>query len=396
MDGIALTNGTIWPGDGTQRKGTVIVSHGRIAAMDDGPYQGDLPTEDLNGRYLSPGLIDLMVCGAFGCTLAEGDPNRLLGEYLKLGVTSCQACAGCLPWETIAKIAEKVRQVQTNERAGTASLLGAYWEGPFQHPALTGGSLSEYSKPAHQQNVTRLLDLARDVTRMVNVSPGTEGDLEGIRALRKAGIIVSMAHADSTAEHIGECLAAGTSILGHVWNNNQGKLAEPGVQSPTIDHLGLIDDRVRFVHLVCDGTHVHPVLVRLVHRCKGTDRICIVTDSLPGAGQPDGEFTWSDGRTFHKRGGVGRTATGQLAGSALLLPDHLRNFVRFTGVPIQEAIRTVTLNPAVSLGIDADIGLVAPGRRADLALWDEKLRLQAVWKNGKKVEPISERAEVQL
>ena len=57
------------------------------------------------------------------------------------------------------------------------------------------------------------LELAGDVTLMVNVSPGAESDREGIRLLREAGIIVSMAHADSNAGHIEECLAAGTTIL---------------------------------------------------------------------------------------------------------------------------------------------------------------------------------------
>ena len=35
-----------------------------------------------------------------------------------------------------------------------------------------------------------------------------------------------------------------------------------------------------------------------------------------------------------------------LTGSALLLPDHLRNFVKFTGLSPHRAIQAVTFNPA--------------------------------------------------
>ena len=396
MSSYALSNCTLWPGDGSERAGHVVIAGDRITCVGDGPYRGGLPVEDLNGSCLTPGLIDVMLCSAFGTTFFRGDPDRLLSEYIKLGVTSCQMCVGCQPWQTIEAIAQTVQSCRDRESDEAATLLGAYWEGPFQHPERTGVSLSEYSLPPNRENIEKLLAIAGDVTHMVNVSPGAECDLEGIRTLREAGITVSMAHADSDAAHIEACLEAGTSVLGHVWNNNMGKLAEPGVQCPTIDHVGLTDDRVRFVHLICDGTHVHPVILRLVRRCKGTDRICVVTDALLGAGEPDGDYRWDDGRTFTKANQVHRTAEGGLAGSGLLLPDHLRNFSRFTGVPLPEAIRTVTLNPAACLGMDGEIGLLAVGRKADLALWSDRFELQGVWKNGTRLETISSMAEIRL
>ena len=396
MSSYALSNCTLWPGDGSERVGHVVIDGDRIKSVGDGPYRGELPVEDLQGTFLSPGLIDIMLCGGFGTSFFLGDPDRMLSEYIKLGVTSCQMCAGCQPWDTLEKIADVVRSSRARARDDSATLLGAYWEGPFQHPDLTGASLREYSLPPTRENVEKLLAIARDVTYMVNVSPGTECDQEGIRTLREAGITVAMAHADSHAEAIEDCLEAGTSVLGHVWNNNMGKLAEPGVQCPTIDHVGLTDDRVRFVHLICDGTHVHPVIMRLVQRCKGTERICVVTDALTGAGEPDGEYEWTDGRIFTKANQVHRTAEGNLAGSGLLLPDHLRNFSRFTGVPLHKAIRTVTLNPASCLGIDGEIGLLAEGRKADLSLWNDRFELQGVWKNGTRLATISRVAEIRL
>ena len=44
--------------------------------------------------------------------------------------------------------------------------------------------------------------------------------------------------------------------------------------------------------------------------------------------------------------------------------------VRYGGVPHEEALKFVTLNPAKQLGIDAWVGSVEVGKQADLALWN--------------------------
>jgi N-acetylgalactosamine-6-phosphate deacetylase len=139
---------------------------------------------------------------------------------------------------------------------------------------------------------------------------------------------------------------------------------------------------------------VHPVLVRLTLRCRGIETICLVTDAVPRAGCPDGEYIWDDGRRFYKEGGVGRTDKGWLTGSALLLPDMLRNFVKFTGLAPEVAVRAVTFNPAASLGLDGKIGLIAPGRRADLVAWDKAIQVRRVWREGEEIEELSDVAEI--
>ena len=76
--------------------------------------------------------------------------------------------------------------------------------------------------------------------------------------------------------------------------------------------------------------------------------------------------------------------------------NALRNFVKFTSTPPREAIRTVTYNPAVSLGLDGQMGLLAPGRSADLLAWDDRLTVSRIWRAGQEVDSVSQFAEVQL
>jgi N-acetylglucosamine-6-phosphate deacetylase len=61
-----------------------------------------------------------------------------------------------------------------------------------------------------------------------------------------------------------------------------------------------------------------------------------------------------------------------------------------------DAIRTVTSNPAESLNLQNRLGLLAPGRMADLVAWDAQLRVRRVWKSGQEVSPLSNIAEVRI
>ena len=122
----------------------------------------------------------------------------------------------------------------------------------------------------------------------------------------------------------------------------------------------------------------------------------MVTDAMNRAGMEDGPFTFDEGMNAFKADGVGRLEDGGLAGSAMLLPDHFRNFVKFTGVEPHEAIRTVSLNPAAAMGLHDEIGMLAEGRVADFVAWDEKLMIKRVWHNGQELDAVSDYSEVKL
>ena len=392
-----LDNADLWIGDGNSQNGHVVLKGGRIAGVGKGRYRGELPVTDLGGAPLSPGLIDLMGLGGFDLSICRDDQLDIARHYLRLGVTSIQMCFGTLPWDAMNQVAENTRRAQTYRGTDAARVIGLYPEGPFQQPDLTGGSARRYALPPTRQNVQRILDELGSAVTMINVSPSTEGDVEAVAAFREAGRVVTMAHSNAPADRVRACVEAGPPVLGHAWDNNSGLPGDSGVQQPTLEHVALTDERVRSLHLISDGTHVHPILIRMMLRCRGIQSICLVTDCNQKSGCEDGPFLWDDGREFYKKRGVCRVKeTDGLAGSATLLPDDWRNFVRFSGLEPRAAIRAVTYNPAASLGLDDDIGLIAPGRAADLVTWDGDLKVRRVWRAGAEVEHVSDFAEVSM
>lgn len=391
---FVVDNATLWPGDGREFVGHLVVRDGRIEQVENGAYQGSLASIDCGGLALSPGLIDLMVLGGFDLSILRDDPVAIAREYLRLGVTACQFCVGTLPPDLLEKVIDNVRHACRSQVRLSADIVGVYLEGPFQKPELTGASMREHAMPPSAQNVQSIIELG-DIVTMVNVAPCLPDAATAVRALRAAGKIVSMAHSDADENAVLRCLDAGATVLGHIWDNNSGRIGDSGVQQPTLEHVALTDERVRYLHLICDGTHVAPTLIRLTLRCRGVEAVCLVTDAVIRAGRSDGPYLNDDGRRFTKANGVGRTDTGWLAGSALLLPDHFRRFVQISGLSPAQAIRTVTLNPAAGLGLDTRMGLLAPGRQADIVAWDPKtVDVRRVWKSGVELEDVSDFREV--
>jgi N-acetylglucosamine-6-phosphate deacetylase len=381
---FVLDHASLWIGDGRRLDGHVVVRDGLVERVERGRFRGPGDVTDMDGAALSPGLIDIMVNGAFGQSVIDGDMTLLGREYLKLGVTSCQMCTGTRPWEVLARSIDNCSRAASYDGPDTTRVTGVYMEGPFLNSP--GAHLPEHLKTPSPDHVRYVLDHFDRDMRMINVSPGIDHAVEAIGALRAAGKIVTMAHSDASAADVNACIDAGTSQLGHAWDNNDGRNTEAGSPQPTLEHVALLDPRVRFVHLIADGVHVHPVMVNLTVKCRGLESICVVSDALPCTGIREHETTYDDGRRVFRRDGAWRVGeTGGLMGTALLLPDHFRNFVRMSGAAPHEAVRTVTGNPAAALGLDDRIGLLAPGRSADFAVWDDQLQIVRVWRAGVEV-----------
>jgi N-acetylglucosamine-6-phosphate deacetylase len=144
---------------------------------------------------------------------------------------------------------------------------------------------------------------------------------------------------------------------------------EPGI-------LGVVltDDSL-FAELICDGIHNTAEIVRLWWKAKGPERAILVTDAMSAAGMPDGEYRLGG---FAVQVANGRaTANGVLAGSVLTLDRAVANFVRFTGAPLELALRLVTANPAAMTGLGDQVGSVAVGQPANLVAVDAAGKLVA-------------------
>ncbi|TRM69116.1 carbohydrate esterase family 9 protein [Schizophyllum amplum] len=142
-----------------------------------------------------------------------------------------------------------------------------------------------------------------------------------------------------------------------------------------------------FYELIVDGIHSHPNSVRLAYTAYPEGCI-LITDAMKilDPSLKDGVHEWRDGQKFVKEGDkLYLEGTDTLAGSVVTLDKCVRNFVRFTGCSLGDAIKCATYNPAKCLGIENRKGTLRPGADADFVVLDRLGNVLHTWVGGKQV-----------
>ena len=142
-----------------------------------------------------------------------------------------------------------------------------------------------------------------------------------------------------------------------------------------------LDDPASFCGIIVDGLHVDPVVLRLALRCKSPDRFMLVSDAMPNAGSDLTEFMLA-GRKIVVRDGKLLDEDGTLAGACLTMAEAVSNSVKLLGVDLAQAVRMASASPAAFLGLERELGRIAPGYRANLVIMDESFRVIDTWIDG--------------
>jgi N-acetylglucosamine-6-phosphate deacetylase len=330
---------------------------------------------DLEGNLLLPGFIDTQVNGGGG-VLFNDDPSveaiRAIGNaHRRFGTT------GFLPTlisDDLDVVARAVAAVKQAIDARVPGVLGIHIEGPFLNVERKGVHDPAKLRGLDDSAVGLLTSLKNGKTLVTLAPEVTTSDI--IRRLSAAGVKVSAGHTNATYEQIALALQNGLSGFTHLFNAmSQLTGREPGVVGAALDHAE------SWCGLIVDGHHVAPVVMRLALRCKRRDRFMIVTDGMPSIGTTDTSFDLQ-GRSISVKDGLLLDEMGRLAGSHTDMAQAVRNAVEMLAINLPEAIHMATRNPATFLGLEAELGRIAAGYRANLVLADESLRVIDTWVDG--------------
>ena len=329
---------------------------------------------DAQGCYIIPGLIDIHTHGAMNEDASDGKPDGLLKMaryYAAGGVTSWCPTTMTLKEPVLTRAMEAVRDYA--RPADGARVAGVHLEGPFLSLKKCGAQNPDNLHAPDADMFHRLNEASGGLVRLVTVAPEEPGAIPFIREVSKTAT-VSLGHTTADYDTAMAAYQAGASHATHLFNampplNHR----EPGV-------VAAASDAGATVELITDGFHIHPAIVRLVHRLFG-EKLVLISDSLRCAGMPDGDYELG-GLPITLTEGVARLRNSStLAGSSIHLMDGLRRAVSF-GVPLEAAVTAATLAPARAIHQDHRIGSLAPGKAADFVLLDEDLQIRSVYIDG--------------
>ncbi len=328
----------------------------------------------MKGGLLAPGFIDVQVNGGGGALLNH-EPSadvvrRIAASHRRFGTT------GLLP--TVITDAPEVtgaaiEAVRLARRDTPSSVLGIHIEGPFLDLARKGAHDPGFIRPMTAEDVT-LLAQADCGHVMLTVAPNRVPP-DMIRALARAGILVSLGHAESSFAEACAALEAGASSFTHLFNAmSQLTGREPGMVGAALT------DTLSFIGVIADGFHVHDAALKLAFAAAPSRRFMLVSDAMPpAAGGPD-EFALQ-GRSVRRVAGRLQLADGTLAGSNLTMDEALRHCVARLGVELGTALQMASRNPARFLG-RGDLGVIESGALASLVHLDDNLQVLESWVEG--------------
>ncbi len=325
---------------------------------------------DASGLWVVPGFIDVHVHGGDGFDAMDATTEALQGMgrfFARHGVTAYYATTTSASADSILAAIETV--MTTPQPHDGARHLGVHVEGPYLNPAHCGAQQVSDMRDPDPEEYGNWLESG--VVRLVTVAPERPGVLEFIKEGVREGVEFAVGHSGATYAQMLEAANYGLRQATHTYNGMLGlHHREPGT-------LGAImtDDRI-YGQLICDGIHVHPAMVKLLIRAKGTGRTILITDSIRAAGLPDGEYDIGDGQIATVRNGVVRIPSGSLAGSTLTMDAAVRNAIAFTGMSLQEVLPMATAVPAEAMGLKGKKGTLTVGADADLVLLDSDLRVR--------------------
>lgn len=345
---------------------------------------------DNQDRLVVPGFIDVHIHGAAGHDLMEatGEAVSAVAAYLaRHGTTSFVATTVTASLDrTLRAVRDLGEIIRTSEGAhgaidklAGAQPLGIHLEGPFLNVKKRGAHPASQIRKPSTEMLERILDAANGAACMLTLAPELDGALEVLEFARRRGLRVGIGHSNATFEEAERAVVAGATYAVHVYNSMRNfHHRDAGILGAV-----LTDDRVT-AELICDGMHVEPPAIRLLVKSKGLERVVLASDSLSGAGMPDGNYRLGN-FTVHMAGGVSRTAEGNLAGSALTLDAALRNLASFTGISYKQCLPCATLNPARIVGMEKQKGVISPGADADLAVLDQNHFVTQTYVRGRPV-----------
>jgi len=356
-------------------EGSKIVAVGRqdhIAVPDDARLI------DVGDRIVAPGFIDIHHHGAMGVYAAEGvGAIRKIAQYLvKSGTTGWLPTVASVPG---IDVFEGIKAIVASSKNGTggADLIGIHMEGPYLAPKRIAGH-DELDVALEGPTVTgfrRYLEATEGTLKLMGIAPELEGALDVIREMRRVGVVPAVAHTKGTYEHFMKAVEAGARHVTHTYNVMTGfHHRKPGVVGGA-----LTCDQVT-AEVIADGYHVSPVAMDVLVRCKGVDKLAVITDNVPLSGLPDGKYEMF-GRKIIKENGISRLAgttpdqDNTMAGSEWPMNHNVHNLIDLVGVSLRDAVRMGTLTPATIIAVDDQKGSIEPGKDADLVVVDEQVRV---------------------
>ena len=396
---IVLTGADLVLPDRILPAGTITIDDGHITAIKTESQVAPSSPFAFHGHTIVPGFIDVHVHGVSGAdTLGDADAVAQIAAMLpQFGVTAfCPTTIACAP-ARLRRVLEQVRACRERPPSNAARVLPAHLESNFINPDYCGAQplacLRQPLKagaprpPGDRRrgedfsalDIEDVIDAHVPDIAIVTLAPEIEGGMDLLARLVERGIRVSLGHSGATCDEGLAAIAAGARQATHLFN----RMPPLHHRSPGLAGAVLQSDDVA-AELICDGTHVHPALIRMVAAAKKPSKVMAISDGTAASALPVGAAARLGDRAIFAGPDCAHLEDGTMAGSILTMDEVFRRLTGQMGfTPVDAAVMCAT-TPARELGM-VGYGVLAEGAVADLTVLDRAGQVAQTYVGGRLV-----------
>ena len=330
------------------------------------------------GGYLIPGLIDVHTHGRCGMDIMDADAatlSKLSLSYAKTGVTTLYPTIMTAPMEKLMKAVGEIKKAKT-----VADFAGIHIEGPYISAKKPGCHDTSVIRKPDYEELEKFFTMILPMRTHLTIAP--EEDVDNVigkltERFKKCGGTVGIGHSNATYAQCAAAIENGARSFTHTFN----AMSPIGHREPGVAGAALATDA--YAEFICDGIHVCPEVISIAYHAKRSqgDKFVLITDSIPPAGLPNGDYVMN-GIEFTLKDGKAATKEDTIVGSALDLFTAVKNLAKFADIPFEEALIAATKAPAEMVGLYESRGSLTVGKRADMVLCDKNMKIRSVFIEG--------------
>lgn len=380
---IIIKNGKVIFPDRIEENKTLVIENGKLVSLIDGetPNMSEVyKVIDAKGNYISSGFIDIHTHGGGGHDFMDGTVEAYLGAaemHAKHGTTALLPTTLTSTFEELLKTFKTYKEANNQNKKG-AKFLGLHLEGPYFAYNQRGAQDPKYLRNPEPEEYNKIMASSDDIVRW-SLAPELPGALEFAKVLAEKNILTAVAHSDAIYEEVVEAYDVGYTLATHLYSGMSTITRRNAYRFAGVVEASYLIDGMD-VEIIADGVHLPKSLLQFVYKFKGSDRIALCTDSMRGAGMPDGESilgSLEKGQKVIIEDGVAklpdRTA---FAGSVATTDRLVRTMVQVAEVSLVEAVKMMTLTPARIMKLDKNKGSIAIGKDADFVIFDDNINVK--------------------
>lgn len=376
---LALLGGKIVTPFRVLNHGAIVIEDNKIwelGRVTDVEVPEDCEVIDVTGKMIMPGFVDLLVHGGGGFGFA--DPNeesipKASQYFLENGSTTVLASLYAKPKDQL--LADLSRIAKYIKSHPDSNIVGIHMEGPYLNKTLKGAMNEEYLWTPSVESWNEMWEASQGLIKIMTIAPELPHAISVMRKAASQGVVLSIGHSMANYEEVLLAIDNGAAHVTHMFNAmEQLHHRKPGII------LGALLNKELKIELIADTLHVHPAVMELLLKLKGSNGIILITDSIRAGGMHEGEYEFADQKVYMKNEKA-VLEDGTLAGSTLTLNRAIRNMVKTANANITDAVRMASLNGAKVIGIKR--GILAAGKDADIVVLNDEYEVEMTIMQGK-------------